>query len=156
MVTEYPSRPEPRPLYESLGSGRLLDEGRCRAAFGDPDDVLAFRRNYADWRVWWAVDLGGRPWLCEMRREMKRARRQRRRARRYGRPADLTWREWLAILVRFSFTCAYCGRRYETLDHVVPLAAGGGTTATNVVPACRPCNERKGEAVWWPAGRVQI
>jgi 5-methylcytosine-specific restriction endonuclease McrA len=30
------------------------------------------------------------------------------------------------------------------MDHVVPLARGGGHSIDNVVPACRPCNRSKG------------
>ena len=44
--------------------------------------------------------------------------------------------------------CAYCGRPYETMDHIIPLACGGGTTLTNILPCCRECNEKKGTAVW--------
>ncbi len=45
--------------------------------------------------------------------------------------------------------CAYCGVRLsrETLtrDHVIPRAHGGGALGwDNLVPACQPCNGRKG------------
>lgn len=44
--------------------------------------------------------------------------------------------------------CHYCGKRFPfkalTMDHIVPLARGGTTTAGNVVPACRECNKEKG------------
>jgi hypothetical protein len=30
-----------------------------------------------------------------------------------------------------------------TMDHVVPLARGGKSTKGNVVPACKPCNNKK-------------
>lgn len=47
-----------------------------------------------------------------------------------------------------SGLCFYCGKKFAfkelTMDHVVPLARGGTTTAGNVVPACRPCNKNKG------------
>jgi 5-methylcytosine-specific restriction endonuclease McrA len=41
--------------------------------------------------------------------------------------------------------CWYCGDHLNQsdelcLDHVVPLSAGGLTTLSNLVPACRPCN----------------
>jgi 5-methylcytosine-specific restriction endonuclease McrA len=31
-----------------------------------------------------------------------------------------------------------------TLDHIVPLSAGGSNGVRNLVLACRACNERKG------------
>lgn len=43
--------------------------------------------------------------------------------------------------------CFYCGRptpaRELTMDHIVPLARGGRSTKSNVVPACKDCNNRK-------------
>lgn len=43
--------------------------------------------------------------------------------------------------------CHYCGRRFHprelTMDHVVPVVRGGGSTHSNVVPACKDCNNRK-------------
>ncbi len=48
---------------------------------------------------------------------------------------------------RSSGRCHYCGRRFPprelTLDHVVPLARGGRSVRSNVVPACRDCNAKK-------------
>ena len=43
--------------------------------------------------------------------------------------------------------CYYCGKPFPpaelTMDHVVPMARGGKTTKSNVVPACKSCNSRK-------------
>jgi hypothetical protein len=70
------------------------------------------------------------------------------RTRELGLPSTLRLDEWLLILARFNYKCAYCGGKFESLDHIVPVCQGGGTTAVNVVPACRPCNNRKGGAIW--------
>lgn len=44
--------------------------------------------------------------------------------------------------------CMYCGHRIGerelTRDHIVPRSRGGRDTWTNVVAACRRCNQRKG------------
>jgi len=49
------------------------------------------------------------------------------------------------LFLRDEFCCQYCGARGDlTFDHVVPRAAGGVTSWTNVVAACSPCNLRKG------------
>lgn len=47
--------------------------------------------------------------------------------------------------------CAYCGQTADTLDHVQPIVRGGLTIPTNLVPACRECNLRKGhaDAIGW-------
>jgi 5-methylcytosine-specific restriction endonuclease McrA len=52
------------------------------------------------------------------------------------------------VYLRDQFTCQYCGKPFETrhltFDHVVPRAAGGVSSWTNVVASCSPCNHRKG------------
>jgi hypothetical protein len=49
---------------------------------------------------------------------------------------------------RDRYTCAYCGERFAphdlSRDHVVPRVQGGRDVWTNVVAACRRCNQRKG------------
>ena len=54
----------------------------------------------------------------------------------------------LNIMIRDSYTCQYCGRRFSrnllNLDHVIPRAQGGKTTWENVVASCHVCNHRKG------------
>src|ERR1700758_1874671 len=43
--------------------------------------------------------------------------------------------------------CHYCGQKFApkelTMDHIVPIARGGTSTQGNVVPSCRPCNQKK-------------
>ena len=65
------------------------------------------------------------------------------RARKADLPATLTLHEWFAALTYFNRSCAYCGRPYEVMEHYVPIQCGGGTTVTNIVPACLSCNSRK-------------
>jgi 5-methylcytosine-specific restriction endonuclease McrA len=49
---------------------------------------------------------------------------------------------------RDRHTCAYCGEKFSprelSRDHVVPRVHGGRDVWTNVVTACRACNQRKG------------
>lgn len=47
------------------------------------------------------------------------------------------------VLVRDRHRCAYCHGRGDTIDHVVPRAAGGRSEWLNTVAACQPCNGRK-------------
>lgn len=52
------------------------------------------------------------------------------------------------VLIRDGHTCAYCGRRADTVDHITPLSRGGERTSwLNTVAACggspRSCNARK-------------
>jgi 5-methylcytosine-specific restriction enzyme A len=54
--------------------------------------------------------------------------------------------QWRRIVESFGGCCAYCGETVKrpALEHVVPVARGGKTTADNVVPSCRRCNQSKG------------
>lgn len=50
-----------------------------------------------------------------------------------------------AVLTRDRHRCAYCAGRATTVDHVVPMSRGGGSTWLNTVASCSPCNNRKGD-----------
>jgi 5-methylcytosine-specific restriction endonuclease McrA len=69
----------------------------------------------------------------EIRRERVRARALR---------ATAWWKRRLA-----TGRCGYCGAptppRALTMDHRVPLARGGRSVRSNLVPACRACNAAK-------------
>lgn len=63
------------------------------------------------------------------------------------------------VYTRDKFTCQYCRKRFTigqlSYDHVIPRAAGGRTEWTNIVTACKPCNNKKAhrtcdEAGMWP------
>lgn len=75
---------------------------------------------------------------------------ERRRRRRYTIPGSV----WATILGTFGHRCAYCGVSGVPLEreHRVPIARGGSQSPDNIVPACRPCNSRKGasDPAGWP------
>lgn len=50
-----------------------------------------------------------------------------------------------AVFLRDSHECQYCGRRADSIDHIVPRSRGGTHHWENVVAACRACNLRKGD-----------
>jgi len=61
-----------------------------------------------------------------------------------GLRATLVIDEWLAHLRYFQWMCAYCQKRPATdIDHFIPPGYEGGTTASNCVPCCNPCNTAK-------------
>jgi 5-methylcytosine-specific restriction endonuclease McrA len=51
------------------------------------------------------------------------------------------------VYIRDNYTCQYCSTKLPgkllTLDHVVPASQNGLKSWTNVVSACRECNQRK-------------
>jgi 5-methylcytosine-specific restriction endonuclease McrA len=50
-----------------------------------------------------------------------------------------------ALMRRDNYRCAYCGRRAETIDHVLPRSRGGKHTWENCVASCTTCNHRKAD-----------
>lgn len=58
----------------------------------------------------------------------------------YQRRAALSRR---GVFLRDHGVCQYCGRKAESIDHVIPRSRGGGHVWENVVAACRPCNAKK-------------
>lgn len=60
----------------------------------------------------------------------------------YRRAVPLTRR---SVLERDGHSCVYCGRRAESIDHVVPRSRGGEHVWDNVVASCRTCNHRKAD-----------
>ena len=78
--------------------------------------------------------------------------RQRSNAKRQARLREivntLTSEEWIDILKKYKFKCAYCGKEFtlfdrETHEHVIPISKGGNNVKENVVPACQSCNSKK-------------
>jgi 5-methylcytosine-specific restriction endonuclease McrA len=60
---------------------------------------------------------------------------------------DFTHAQWIEMQAAYDHRCVYCGKRAKghlTQDHLTPLALGGNHTASNIVPACRSCNCKKG------------
>lgn len=117
-------------------------DARSRAKNGE--------KRRAAYRAWYAANP-------EKVRAAKRASRQRypekhaehearRRALKQGTPA-VEKIDRVAIIARDNSTCYLCERvlsRNEiTLDHYIPLSAGGPHTAANLRVACRSCNSRK-------------
>ncbi|HEX4925985.1 MAG TPA: HNH endonuclease [Bdellovibrionales bacterium] len=52
------------------------------------------------------------------------------------------------IYLRDGYRCQYCNQSFPpkdlTLDHVIPVSRGGRKEWTNIVTACRRCNQKKG------------
>lgn len=90
-------------------------------------------------------------------REHKRVRFNNERARNRGRLGTLQLFEWIAVLDRFNWHCAHCGGAFESIDHIVPIRAGGGTVIGNVVPSCDFCNNSRDrlECMYWQARAFQ-
>ena len=76
----------------------------------------------------------------DIRRDDAHVAREREKARELKRSA--WWKEQLRRGV-----CHYCGKKVGaenlTMDHVIPVARGGKSTRSNVVPACLDCNQSK-------------
>ncbi|MDH5178319.1 MAG: HNH endonuclease [Gammaproteobacteria bacterium] len=64
----------------------------------------------------------------------------------YAVTPPLTNRE---LFRRDGHTCMYClttlGNQHLTRDHIVPMSRGGKDVWTNVITACKACNQRKAD-----------
>lgn len=95
-------------------------------------------------------------------RATSRRKSHKRRAAEFNLPATLTEREWQVCLRYWNSCCAYCGnppgllREFQiTRDHWIPVTDlrpdNPGYVETNIVPACRTCNNSKNnrEPIEW-------
>tara|TARA_Y100001963_G_scaffold154598_1_gene243692 strand:- start:551 stop:1084 length:534 start_codon:yes stop_codon:yes gene_type:complete len=61
-----------------------------------------------------------------------------------------------SVFKRDNHTCQYCqktfGEKELTLDHVLPKSRGGEKVWTNLVAACKKCNQKKGNKTPAEAG----
>lgn len=69
-----------------------------------------------------------------------------RRARMGGAEGFFTAEEFADVRKKYDNSCAYCGcpDTALTADHDVPLFRGGSNWISNILPACKTCNSRKG------------
>lgn len=114
---------------------------------------------YAAWRkTWMCVNRKYVNERCyaynrahpEMRKAIAAVTNQRRRTRKHRAPGQHTSKDILAILHSQKYRCAYCKRKLRRkgwrtfhVDHIIPLARGGGNGRDNLQILCEPCNLRK-------------
>lgn len=57
---------------------------------------------------------------------------------------DRRWRKLRRLILNRDPICKICGRRPSTeVDHLVPLAAGGDNSPTNLQGVCKRCHSKK-------------
>jgi 5-methylcytosine-specific restriction endonuclease McrA len=75
----------------------------------------------------------------------KGVKRHRRRARKAEAKGHYNAADWDAIIDAQNGRCLACGKKKNlTVDHIVPLAAGGTNWPDNLQGLCKSCNSRKG------------
>lgn len=79
---------------------------------------------------------------ARMRKEAKRVNKHNNRAKKRGQPHTLILSEWLMLLMLHEWACRFCGATTcgVTMEHLLPISHGGGTTVYNCVPVCGNCN----------------
>jgi hypothetical protein len=85
-------------------------------------------------------------------KEMQKLRWQRFHCRKAKVADQLTIEEWLEILDRYDWKCAYCRGPYQVLEH--PAGREAGHHKGNVKPACFSCNCLKRRDPDWYPGKV--
>jgi len=83
-----------------------------------------------------------RMWREDEKRVGNRERQKRYREKGGGNPD-----KWMAIRLKIleldEYMCAYCGRKSDTVDHVIPKTRGGDESDENLVACCKRCNQKK-------------
>lgn len=68
-----------------------------------------------------------------------------------ARRRPLSKRVRFEVFKRDSFTCQYCGRQPPEVvlhvDHIQPVASGGGNDRDNLITSCRDCNLGKSDGL---------
>jgi 5-methylcytosine-specific restriction endonuclease McrA len=152
--------------YRATPAARLLQERReyvrrfCVVAIVAPDSTAALFQAWRDRNIarrkahlrahlkkWHAQHRNeSRRWARDNRELIRTSAQEQRAARAEAAINTLSPPEWQWLLEQFEFRCAYCGQQGDGLtpDHVIPLSRGGNNSLSNIVPACGPCNIRKG------------
>jgi 5-methylcytosine-specific restriction endonuclease McrA len=58
---------------------------------------------------------------------------------------SFTSEEWESLKLKYNNKCLRCDKKKPlTVDHVIPVSAGGRSDIKNIQPLCRSCNSAKG------------
>jgi 5-methylcytosine-specific restriction endonuclease McrA len=150
---------EPAPLVERCVNGHEYDEEntywyrgyrQCRTC-RRVRMKESYRRHrekrleeYAEWRRANGERHreSARRWSRENRERANLTSRLKKQRRRAG--GTLTTADWELVLDVYGRACLACGKAEATIDHVIPVSAGGPNVASNVQPLCGYCNTSKG------------
>lgn len=70
-----------------------------------------------------------------------------RRLRKFRAPGTHTFEQWMNRVEFYGWCCKYCKAQLNesslTMDHIIPLNKRGSNWASNLAPACKPCNSSK-------------
>jgi 5-methylcytosine-specific restriction endonuclease McrA len=98
----------------------------------------------------WKADNGERyrlhrrKWRAENRESIKASKKNWRHRRRTGELGGITPSELTVLRAKIGKRCAICRTGGKTtVDHIVPIAAGGLHVASNIQFLCAPCNSAK-------------
>lgn len=112
---------------------------RQRARGRSDEDRAAARAWYADNREFRKAQVSewqrAHPDEVRMTSQIKRGRRR-------GAPLTDAGRDYVRILS--ADPCAYCGATSTSIDHIVPIVAGGDSDWLNLTASCATCNPSKG------------
>lgn len=86
-----------------------------------------------------------RKYLRETYPATYRAKSNNRRARQKSANGRFTAKDWNSRLDYYGGSCIYCGSSEQIeVEHRIPLSRGGTNWPSNLAPACKSCNCKKG------------
>lgn len=121
-----------------IGDGATTFEGVVRATHATTVEAMASLNWLAENRYIFVLPGGGyelaMPPTMELEQPAPRNKRQ-----------PVSTRTALEVFERDDYACRHCGsRRQLTVDHIIPVARGGGNAFDNLQTLCRSCNSSKG------------
>lgn len=121
-----------------IGDGATTFEGVVRATHATTGEAMASLNWLAENRYIFVLPGGGYELAMPPTMELERPAPGNKR-----RPVST--RTALEVFERDGYTCRHCGsRRQLTVDHIIPVARGGGNAFDNLQTLCGPCNSSKG------------
>lgn len=73
---------------------------------------------------------------------------EKRRAKKNNAIGEYSLEEWNELCRSYGYKCACCRKeRKLTVDHIVPISAGGSNFINNIQPLCLSCNDTKGTKI---------
>jgi 5-methylcytosine-specific restriction endonuclease McrA len=149
----YNARPKRKPLEHEHGTNNAYANLGCRCDLCVADHAARTRAYYVKNKA--EVLVRNKTWRGEnpeSTRENSKVRKHRYRARLADNGgAHFTTAQLAERMEYFGNKChlrlAGCTGEFEHVDHVKPVAQGGGNFLSNLRPACAHCNQSKG-ATW--------
>lgn len=89
------------------------------------------------------LKAGHKRWMQNNREHVRLYNQKKRAEKKQATICEISVEQLMGRMSVFGNKCAYCGGKFEHIDHVIPLSKGGPHCLSNLRPACASCNSSK-------------